>query len=274
MKTIMCIALILISVFFNVSPALAATPGGEAQTITNIHVPEDILAQLDLTDADYAVYCYNRDLPKLFSEAEYKGIDGVLDESNRNPYRNEFITLIQSQPRLYLKNYHLGKNDSLSLPAPENLLAFTDDVFTELLSSKAIRLVDPQIQINECNLITYTGPDYYVGTIIYYETNLGNYIYYQISHTESYLMPENIFVHLMTEYNDSLAFYIQQGRSDLRVGPDTRSYQRYRLGAADFSLDPQTPSETPWGWILAGGILLIVVSTAAILLVKRKRSPA
>ncbi len=240
-------------------------------------IDPSILAEIYAPASSEVVYVYGRWIADAFGSQDYTGIESVLSLTHGVGQDNVVVLSGESDLWAYAVIQSSGE---IHYAVKTHDTRFDPDIFKEYRNPSAIYRVADDIQIraryvicDEFNHDSYgsvSAGD--TGSMIFYETDRGNYLYLMIGNQE-FLMPEAGIRPFAKSYFQWKQQVYEAGKSNPGINADTYAllYQ-YNLNSEDFSLTPE--SSTPWGWILAGGTLLIVVSTAVILLVKRRRSPA
>ncbi len=260
MKKICCILLlILVCSLFLLNPVASFA---QEQPSDIWAVPEEHLAQMDITDAQLVIR-----LPQISLVYEFAKSESAADVLQNCEVNRVYYWVFENGT--LLRQYIVGKDGKLlltELPSGvEEEGHAIHKLLEELLEQTAIQRVSPDIQvINRYVLQDFNSMHRDDGTVIYYETNMGDYVYHYRSGAQ-YLFPATEFLNFMED------IWGESQEDPFAAGSSTwhsyRKYWRYNLDSRFFMFDPFVPAI-----ILSAVVAVSLVAICSGLYVKKQKS--
>ncbi len=227
---------------------------------------QESLERIELAKGEYIIQVYGtRAFSSIFSE--FDSIENVLIEDNI--YANYHLVINQSTVvRVY-------REKEMFEPVPIDKIAITrEESFEELMHNTALHMVSEQIQIQNMYLFTMQRGMGDEGSLIYYETDLGVYIYYQDSSGAEYLFTPKEFKSAM-QYLRWMYAEVLTGMGGSSLSEVSDDYSRYDIHSPDFYLNSQdfflNPTVPAIVWIVVA-ILPITAAVGIGLYVKKRKA--
>ncbi len=255
MKKLWILAMTLLLVAFCLFPAFAAEISEGDSAVTD---PE-VIAKLELQEGETAIRFYEMDFVGRFSKCA--DVDEVLKK--RDGLSIGYMVLNQEVVvRKYLEKDGLFQRDD-----ERHITAAKKEILHEYLHHDALKQVSETIQIEKMYMIESDGIGMLcTGSAIYYETDMGPYVYYQESAGPEYLFTAE-------EFQDAMAYYAWVVENHIRGGASLsdgeRDFSRYDIHSENFYLNQ---TSFPWVYVLAGGAIVLVGALAVAVLLKRKKA--
>ncbi len=234
-------------------------------------VKPEIVAQLDVQESEQVIRVFHASPWYNFGE-DYLGIDALVKQKEEAGTVGYYVFSKDALKRIYRKGKDIEELEEHDVSQSR----LSPKAIREVLSHRAIRMVDENIQvINEWII----GSEYFAsdgqtvmgeGTAIYYETDIGDYVYYCGGGNSEHIMPVDVFVNCMRAIDDYVSnifgnwggYYPSAYAVDLAGNQD-----RYDIHSEKFRLGP----DPVMIWLVAGACVLAVGTVAAILLLRRKK---
>ncbi len=218
--------------------AYAQEPSGPV--IDSMDIPNDVLDQLDLTDAERVVRVFDY-TDFLWFLGEYNlSIEAFMQVISDSELVQEYFWVMNTDEivRTYTDKGELGLQKDDEKTTSENADCYKE-LPDEMENLTIIRHVAKDIVVNKLYVLMHGGSGF-IGWIIYYDTNCGPYVYYSCNYTD-FLMPLEVFRQLAKDYTDSDTPYTPiPGVENI---PDLeQKYGRYNLHSENFSLKPPVPA--------------------------------
>ena len=229
----------------------------------------DTLEELGVESSAQIVKVYNIPVVSLF--ARYSTIGEVMSKPQ---YSEAAFYVIRDRDSLRYYDINCGLNFL-------DKETFDFRVIPVYFNNEVIKTVSPDIIVY--NVYYLSGATNYQGTALYYETDMGDYIYYMAN--EEYLMPRSTFVDCMTERNERSR--AQEGMIGATTF-DMSKYQKYNINSSTFDpsilsasaavpmdTDPAKPDHTVLiVTIIAASVAAMAAVSAVLILRKRKTRKA
>ncbi len=251
MKKICCILLlILVCSLFLLNPVVSFA---QEQPSDIWAIPKEHLAQMDKTDAQLVIR-----LPQISLVYEFAKSESVADVLQNCEVDRVYYWVFENG--MLLRQYIVEKDDKLlltELPSGvEEEGHAIHKLLEELLEQTAIQRVSPDIQvINQYVLQDFNSMHRDDGTVIYYETNMGDYVYHYRSGAQ-YLFPATVFLNFMED------IWGESQEEPFAAGNPTwnsySKYWRYDLDSRFFMLDPFVPV------IILGAVVVVALAALGI----------
>ena len=276
MKKCLSIICTLIILFSISSPAYASDyykNGGDSSDI-----PEEVLALLPLKYGDQVIRIYTVNAFMHFSTC-----NNIVELFHAN-YTDFMIfyavissdgtvtdyCIIDGQPRM-VERYVAAENDEWTVVNYYDHLHRILDLY---LQGDVLKSIDPNISIENA----YYVATYDEGDIIYYETNMGEYVYCNFQRYFPYRPDKGEFIFSLEAFCEYQRIVYAACREFMKENPyavggaggsntvaNTLDLSAYQIGSPNF--DPNAPFPVPSDddsvlWLI-GGITLAVVLTAA-----------
>ncbi len=248
------------------------TPRAYAQELTafipdSTTIPEDISAQIDLDDDERILRVWdNIGFMYTMGNLEYD-IKTVINQISDDKIAKEYYFVISSDSitHTYTNEEELGVQEDDDETA-EQKAKFFAELSAELEDFAIIRCVSKDIVINNIYVLSEGCDLYSNGWIIYYDTNLGPYVYYDSIHYTQYLMPLEVFRQLAKDFiatdtpdRPSPSIYLIENYE--------QKYGRYDMNSPHFYLNPTVPVIV---WAAIAIVFAAAVAGGVWLLRKRK----
>ena len=272
---------ILTSIIFAISaPVCAAEIPSEDITAENrisefssSHIDADILGYFDVDSFDMVIKAYN--MPIIFAFTHYSTINEVLN----SVYNDQKLYAIVSDNKVQV--VYLSVEGGLPPVKAINPLHEWIDI-SAYLDDTIIKNVSPDIVVY--NVYYLWGESNRQGSALYYETNMGDYVYYHKG--AKYLMPNNVFA----DYMKTLYAEMLEDAKNGKDGYTIHDWSKYKLNSPDFDPsvllenanvtpepvdnNPGKPDNTPWIIAASGAAVAVAAISAVLILRKRKASKA
>ncbi len=267
-KTLCVFIAILLCAYLSVGCSNLETEKETAKKDDSNSVSAEILDQLNLQESAKIVRVYVCK-PLFAFGAGYRGIEEVCQEAEEDSEMYYWVRQGEVQYVYEKTSDGITRYDAEKSHVSPNALA-------EFLSHNAIRMVGENIRvINEWivagGIFSTTGNGWAQNeSVVFYETDMGNYVYFCGGNKAAYLMPEAEFVERMTV---ALKYITEIGGSWGKYYPAAAymrlsdNSERYNIESEKFRLGPD-PAVI---WLIAGGCVLVAGSVTAIALLRRKK---
>lgn len=166
----------------NTSTGETADP--HTNQLSSSYIDPSVLDKLDLGPLDKIVKCYSVDYESAFSE--YSTFEEVLNSD----YLNYIFYVVQSDEE-GIKYYNEDGTEA-GTPVQVNN-TFNTLVLPAYFTESMIKLISPDINVYNVYYLAKLNTDGVA--ILYYETDMGNYVYYRTQSKR--LMPPAVFVDLI-----------------------------------------------------------------------------
>lgn len=231
MKKIFVTLHFLLCVILAIPSFVYANDIQETQTLTEKHISqfsssnidETVLKALDLNPTDKIVKLYNMSIVVAFSK--YDTIGAVMDSEFVDQI---FYVVLSDGGELEV---YIVRNGSSPVKAIEENLVEESDLLT-YYSDNAIKKISEDIEVY--NVYYLWARPYYEGIALYYETNMGDYVYWNGTEAGECLMPSVVFVDYMrTLYHEMFAPSLSvKGSSN---GGSTYNIANYKINSSEFN---------------------------------------
>ncbi len=243
----------------------------------SFNIPDDIMEQLPLKEGDQVIRSYGTTVFYVFSV--YDTIDEVFNPKGHSWRISEYYIVISSDGSVMV--YFYEDDTLLSRKLGQGELDVVDLYLCE--KHNIITTVDSNIVVE--NVYFFNGSPPTENPAIYFETNLGDYVYYTLRDPDGILcellVSANSFHQIMVQY---VAWLKDQG--DVVVGempiPKHFNFSPYKINSPDFDPNAPFPSaqdETdgkPFPWLIVGicGSVCVIAGATAFLIVRKKKKNA
>ncbi len=218
--------------------AYAQEPSGPV--IDSMDIPNDVLDQLDLTDAERVVRVFDNTGFLWGLGEDNLSIEAFMQATLDSEFSKEYFWVMTTDEivRTYTDKGELGLQKDDEKTTSENADCYKE-LPDEMENLTIIRRVAKDIVVNKLYVLMQ-GDRLFLGWSIYYDTNYGPYVYYSSIYTD-YLMPLEVFRQLAKDFTDSDTPYTPMpGVENI---PDLeQKYGRYNLHSENFSLKPPVPA--------------------------------
>ena len=270
--TVYCLFCIVLSAPLFVHAVGASPVEDDSKSRINTHssanIEASVLKELNLKSSDQIVKIYN--LPIIFAFYKYSTIEEIMNSQYANVVYYRFWANGE------LMNY---TPESGQRPA-EN--AFRNDFALQVyFENKIIKEISPDIVVY--NVYYLSGETNRQGTALYYETNWGDYVFYDY-YTGCYLMPSTVFVDYIRYLKLERRAAFAGGKNGGTFTYDLTLYDitsdtfdpsvlvgTVNTGNQPVDSDPGKPDNTPW-IIAASGAAVAVVAAAAVLILRKRKA--
>ena len=246
-----CICFMMISTFSPVCVSSASSVDYSQ------HISDEILAQLPLKEGDLVIPVYISAFAVDFGY--YHNIDELIDRYAEK-YEEAMIYVVLSQDG-NRECYTLYEGEYVKRPSDSNSIYYCH--LNTFLEGEVLKEIDPDIQVEYAYLFNGIADHY--GIAIYYQTDLGDYVFYAAT-TGTYLMSAEAFFAVQKEIHDyylSFNGIVPVGSAEM----DEMDLSAYQIGSPNFNPNAPFPgsedNKTGGNVWLIGGITLAVVLTAA-----------
>lgn len=239
------------------------------------YLSPQILEKFDLDETELLVKCYASVITWDFND--YTNIDEIL----ANAFGVVYLQKKFSDPVLYASEFDKNGEWIEGIPTGVNGVNFYQQTLHELQTGEAIKTISADITVQ--SLYYLWGENNRMGTAIYYETNMGDYVYYRQHGVGELLFPAEAFFEYQKAICETMFAYPDANSGSEIGNPWDLSVYDYR--SPDFN--PNTPfpkqaSTTPaessidpillWTGIAAGVLLLATISAFFIIKARHKSS--
>ena len=234
-----------------------------------------ILELLGVDSSDNVVKMYNISVVDAFHD--YRSITDVLSSE----YYNQILYVVvtdNKEPTVYFAKPRKG--EEIPVKAHDDNLVQSKDL-SAYFDETLIKSISPNITVYNVYYI-WSVPDR-EGISIYYETDLGDFVYYH--NGGEYLMPINAFCDYM-----NILYNRTYGLDEDTGSESAFNLSIYNLRSSSFDpgawvenikvtpepvdSDPGKPDNTPWIIAASGAAAAVVAAAAVLILRKRKASRA
>ncbi len=283
MKKFVYIFLCVLLVVSMVAPAWAAAQIEEAVTVPlpaakqdSSDIDQAVLDALYLPGGAKVVYVYGRWIADAFASKSYRGIESVLDPAYSMGKDNVVVSSGESSMTTYVVEPIDEETGTLAYTNETRDIIYDPKVIREYLDPSVIYMVEDDIQIHAAFVVGDCSGSYMnghipvgdTGSMVFYKTDKGNYIYLVIGNTE-YLMPESGIIPFAKSYFDWKSEVYASGLSNPGINDGTRELlAQYDINAKGFSLESKTLLENPVLWSC---VAMIPIAAVGIGLYVKKR---
>ncbi len=255
------VVLVLLLFFFIAPKSNAQETTGAIPDSTTI--PEDILAQMDLTGSCKVVRVLGGSALGIFSDKNKCIEDYVRENLAQEERRDYFLIMDEKQVlRIYISDSQTGVEQMEESDRVESLKKW---IPLELIQHEAILRVAEDIVIHKEYIFMNMGYGN-DGWMICFDTNYGPYVFCDC--INQYLMPFSVYQSMAQDFNETRN-YISSGFASIELIEDfDQKYGRYDLNSKDFFLNPTVPAIV---WIVVA-IVPVAAALGIGLYVKKRKS--
>lgn len=246
------IALFLISVLMLSVFCIPVLATENPDTTDSRYISTEILQAIDLSDTEFIFKIYPLYIRPAF--ADHVAIEDIMATCSgfyiRKRVSDQQLYEITIDENGLVHERHIDT---------DNGVRFYQQTFDELQTNEAIKAVSADITVERAYY--FWGENYYSGTAIYYQTNLGDYVYYCKHFVGECLFPADVF------------FAYQRRNSIDGRASEVLDLSVYKWKSPNFNPHAEIPEPrldtSAYFWI--GGIAVIIVAEIVILVIRAKK---
>ncbi len=240
-------------------------------------IDQAVLDALYLPGGAEVVYVYGRWIADAFASESYQGIESVLDPAYSMGKDNVVVSSGESSMTTYAVEPTDQQTGRIYYTNKAQDTVYNEKVIREYLDPSVIYMVEDDIQIHAAFVVGDCSGSYMnghipvgdTGSLVFYKTDKGNYIYLVIGSTE-YLMPESGIIPFAKSYFDWKSEVYASGLSNPGINDDTRELlAQYDIDSKNFYFSDSGRNDPLWLAVGIGAFLLLGI-LAAVWIRRRK----
>ncbi len=233
-------------------------------------IDQAVLDALYLPGGAEVVYVYGRWIADAFASESYQGIESVLDPAYSMGKDNVVVSSGESSMTTYAVEPTDQQTGRIYYTNKAQDTVYNEKVIREYLDPSVIYMVEDDIQIHAAFVVGDCSGSYMnghipvgdTGSLVFYKTDKGNYIYLVIGSTE-YLMPESGIIPFAKSYFDWKSEVYASGLSNPGINDDTRELlAQYDIDSKNFYFSDSGRNDPLCLAVCTGSFLLLAIHAA------------